>query len=134
MTTRKKPEHPPRTVELILWGDHHEPAQAPWGRPSKNKDLRPAQILSVGFVSAENTRISELVRDIAEDGAIGARVHLMRRVVIARARVAIPAAIWEHVKDWNARRLNAEQSAQLRQLLARRTLRPKLRKASKRRK
>jgi hypothetical protein len=125
----KKAEHPPRYLDLILWGDHHEPEQETWGKPTKGKELRAAEILSVGFVSAENKNIAELVRDMAEDQLIGARLHLIKRVIISRAKVRIPEAIWQRIKHWNVHRRAPAASGKAAQLLLRRTRQPSRKKA-----
>lgn len=81
----------PQHAEVIAWADHSEPGEQPtWGDPTQKDELRPAVIFSVGFVATENDRMVELVRDMAEDKLVGARLHIMKNAIIYRKRVAVP--------------------------------------------
>lgn len=83
----------PKPFEIICWIDHAEPVNKQvWDVPTNPDQLFPCVVFSGGFVASENDEIIELARDITEHGNTGGSVHILKRCVVYRKRVAVPRA------------------------------------------
>ena len=89
---RKTVVRAPRQAVVVCWIDHSEPVdKRTWDAPTHPDKLYPCLVFSTGFLCAENEQILEISRDISEHGSVGACLHILKKCIIYRKNVVVPA-------------------------------------------
>ena len=71
----------------VLWADHHSDHEDNWTSPSLPTQMKPALILTSGYLVSENSEMVEVARDIGyteEDKDISAPMRIIKKCILHR--------------------------------------------------